>query len=522
MGILGSRNFRQISVVFLFFTVILFALGIELLSGANVGEGEENVQVGGTNGEAETNVESSDEGSYSPAIGVMQSSDFDSSANNNNNNDEKKKEELNRTLATIRLMQEPPPILDLDDIPRFDRIIGARMGSVESNRAPGLTVVEQASTSNLAPAAVVKDQGSTSSSGPGSGTGTGPDSSDVATSSSVLTSTSTHGSASDQSLTSDINKSSASNIGEGQGSSEESQPIMVGGGFRGNRELQSTPSPVGADSDSSSRSSASSSSSFLLPLASQGSLSENMELELLLKSSAKLSPSLDFPLEQNDVNAVDTPSGGQSQEQLSSQAEGEAEGADSKVSKTENGGDDSEFSSDIENHGESHDNSNEAISSPDITGATSLSTNLKADVDAAETGVNSGLTPNEPDSKESSVTDEENQGKSISVATQTSPIQQSTRLIVKRVSRKVMTKRGLARLLKEISNSNPRKRATFFRKLFAGMTNDDINLISILVGREISHRGSSGGLKKVLASSIPEKPLLGKEWIQREVSRKQE
>ncbi|KAJ1605157.1 putative signal peptide-containing protein [Cryptosporidium canis] len=518
MGILGSRNFRQISVVFLFFTVILFALGIELLSGANTGEGEDNVQVGGTNGEAETNVGSSDEGSYSAAIGVMQSSDFDSSANNNN--EDKKKEELNRTLSTIKLMEEIPPTLDLDDIPRFDRIIRANIGSVESNRAPGVTVVEQASTSNLVPAAVVKDQGSTSSSG--SGTGTGPDSSDVATSSSVLTTTSTHGSASNQSLISDINKSSASNIGEGQGSSEESQSIMVGGGFRGNREVQPTPSPVGADSDSSSRTSTSSSSSFLHPLASQGSLSENMELELLLKSSAKLSPSLDFPPEQNDINAVDTPSEGQSQEQLSSQAEREVEGANSKMPKTENGGDDSEFSSDIENHGETHDNSNEAISSPDITGDTSLSTNLKADVDVAETDANSILTSNEPDSKGSLVADEENQGKSTSVATQTSPIKQSTKLIVKRVSRKVMTKRGLARLLKELNNSNPRKKATFFRKLFAEMTIDDINLISVLVGREISHRGSSGGLKKVLASNIPDKPLLGKEWIQREMSRKQE
>ncbi|KAL5367974.1 putative signal peptide-containing protein [Cryptosporidium parvum] len=563
MELLRLHRFKKISVIFLFITVILLFLNFELLYASDAKESESNLtEVKNTQDSEDSSKkpESLDDGASSEAIGLLHSSDFDSFIQEKELNNKDDPEKSSEKHSTIKLMEEAPPALDLEEIPRLDNDINTNekkeeQKSESENKDSDLHLKTISTPIN-------QEQVSTSTSSSGSSSNSSSDSSAAVSSSastlesapdsfssSVQTSTFNHASSSnqaDEEIKLDHEESELKTLSQ---DSQESYSSTSQRGLRGYKEeIHPELSSVGPDSDSGSKppagsasasnlaSTSNSGSGLLLPGTSEAS-SDEVELQLLLKSSTYNLPTVDSASEE-EKNTTDTEAktNTNSESSYSSQtddetelkpqnsSQSEEEDGESKKLKSEMQAEESEFSSDFENNVEFPDDNSKASSSSAKSGSTTSSTGSntkdeeiaitfeKPEIQEVSTQVENLTKPQETNTSY----------KYVSVATQTDPIKTSRRSgSSKRRARKIMTKKGLSLLIKEFNTSKTKKKITFLKKLFSRISNDDVNLISTLISREIANREKNHVLRRALSSNIPEKPLLGREWIQREKSKKQ-
>ncbi|KAH8584305.1 dentin sialophospho precursor [Cryptosporidium sp. chipmunk genotype I] len=584
MELFRIRKFKKTFLILLFFIVTLLFLKFELLNAAEkkesgnnateVKSAEQDSEKSGkpVNSDIEEDFsekpEGLDDGTSSEAMGLFQSSDFDSSNKEGNSDNRENPDKSSERHSTIKLMEEAPPALDLEGIPRLNNDIDTKEKRQEQKSD------SENQNSNLFSKPIstptAQEQGSSFSSNSGSNPSSSS-ASESATANANSSVSSAVASASESApdsfsssvQTSALNPAFTSSQGDEEiklengedhfkGSSRDSQEAyssFTQKSLRGYKErAQPELSSVGVDSDSGSRnptsSASTSGSGLLLPATSEAS-SDEAELQILLRSSTSNLPILDSASEdQKSTTNTGTQTNTDSESSYSSQIdhevdlkdqnsslkthsfdqkEKEAEENQGKPSKAEMQVEESEFSSDFENNVEFPEDNSKASSSHAEPGSTLSSgdSNIK--------GEEITVTFEKPEIQESS-TEVENLKKSqqsktdnyVSVATQTIPIQPSTRPgFGRRRGRRIMTKRGVSQLIRELNNSKMKKKTTFFKKLISQISNDDINLISTLIGKEVAKREKNNVLRKTLTSSIPEKPLLGKEWIQREKSKKQ-
>lgn len=562
MELLRLHRFKKISVIFLFIIVILLFLNLELLYASDIKENESDItDVKNTqdNEESSKKPESLDDGSSSEAIGLLHSSDFDSFIQEKELNNKDNPEKPSEKHSTIKLMEEAPPALDLEEIPRLDNDINTNEKKEEQKSESGHK--DSDLHLKIISTPINQEQVSTSTSSSGSSSNSSSDSSAAVSSSastlesapnsfssSVQTSTFNHPSASnqaDEEIKLDHEESELKTLSQ---DSQESYSSTSQRGLRGYKEETHPEFSSGPDSDSGSKppagsasasnlaSTSNSGSGLLLPGTSEAS-SDEVELQLLLKSSTDNLPAVDSASEE-EKNTTDTEAktNTNSESSYSSQtddetelkpqnsSQSEEEDGESKKLKSEMQAEESEFSSDFENNVEFPDDNSKASSSSAKSGSTTSSTGSntkdeeiaitfeKPEIQEVSTQVENLTKPQETNTSY----------KYVSVATQTDPIKTSRRTgSSKRRARKVMTKKGLSLLIKEFNTSKTKKKITFFKKLFSRISNDDVNLISTLISREIANREKNHVLRRALSSNIPEKPLLGREWIQREKSKKQ-
>ncbi|KAK9171926.1 Uncharacterized protein cmbei_6001030 [Cryptosporidium meleagridis] len=560
MGLLRLHKFKKISVIFLFIIAVLLFLNLELLNASEAKENESDItEVKSSQDNEEQNKvpESLDESASLEAIGLLHSSDFDSGVDTKESNKENL-EKYTEKHSTIKLMEEAPPALDLGEIPKLDKDMDTNEEDVQKSESEHK---DSSLHSKTIPTPTDQGQISTSSSNSGSNSHSSSDSSAaVSSSTSIMESAPDSFSNSAQSSTSN-NASASSQLDEEikldneeselKNSSNDSQEPFSSTPQRGLRgykeETHSELSSIGPDSDSGSKpptgsvsasnfaSTSNSGSGLLLPGTSEAS-SDEVELQLLLKSSTDNLPTMDSASEEQknttDTGAkINTDSESSDSSQIDDETElkpqnssqNEEEDGENKKSKSEMPAEESEFSSDFENNVEFPDDSSKASSFSSKSGSTSSTDNNikdeeivvtyeKPEIQEVSTQTESLMKPQETSTSL----------KYVSVATQTDPIKTNRRTgSNRRRVRKIMTKKGLSLLIKEFNSSKRKKKITFLKKLFSRISNDDVNLISTLISREIVNREKSNLLRKALSSSIPEKPLLGREWIEREKSKKQ-
>ncbi|OII72998.1 dentin sialophosphoprotein [Cryptosporidium ubiquitum] len=568
MGVLRLHKFKKLSLISLFLLITLLVFNFELLNALVATENKNDTEVNNSEpsseksskseslydqDEANEKTEVMDDEVSSQAMGLFQSNDFDSGIQNGNFDKKETTEKSQEKPSTIKLMEEMPPALDLGDIPGLDGDTNIKEVSNESK--PESNDPDSSSPSKHISASNDQEQGSSSASGPAS-------ISELASSTSASGSASVSSSTSASTSDSTLDSASASNqvdeeikIENGTQNPENSgqdfqelQSSMIPKGLRGYKRLQSELSSGGIDSASDSKTSESSgsasgsnsSSGLLLPTVPEDS-SDEMKLQLLFRHTTNKFPMLDSTSkEQKTSNDEGTqtntnsdfsynPQKGQEinanfpgsplEKPSSPQMESEVEESKSEKSKTDTEIDESEFSSDVENNVEfPEDNSNTSSYADASSSTDSNNKNTKV----RETT----FIFEKPGTQEVSTVAEnlenlqENPNKHISVATQTTPVKRHNKNNVRRRRRgRVITKKGLSQLIKELNNSKTRKKMSFFKKLIGQISDKDINLISNIIEREKANREKSNLLRKTLTSNIPDRPLLGKEWIEREKSR---
>ncbi|KAF7458540.1 dentin sialophosphoprotein [Cryptosporidium felis] len=149
---------------------------------------------------------------------------------------------------------------------------------------------------------------------------------------------------------------------------------------------------------------------------------------------------------------------------------------------------DSEFSSDLDNQIEFPENSS------------SIEIRTEADI-------------NEKDSQGSTM---ERSDTKVYTSTRAAPVNKSVSSVLRRRRyRRMMSSRGAGQLSKEFSKAKPKRKADFIRKFVQGLSDEDLSVIYSAVNQERMIRERKR-LESSLVSTIPDSPLIGKPWIQRE------